>query len=237
MATIELIPAGGEVTRPRDREWWVRFVAGALVFTVVVVGMTTQIAGRIGNPGAGVAVQKPDFWTQIHVNGAYQSYSSLDAMAGDASVIVLGQFISVTKGRVFRPEPEYGDRGVAFYLDATFVVSDVLRGSLADKSSTTIHIELFAGRKSELPDATLQQDKQILFLINKAQAPSNAKMSADDLATEARYYEILGGQEQGRLTVSNSKVQVSSAISPDEFPSELSGEPVATVVDLINALK
>jgi hypothetical protein len=235
MHTIERPKGLAPLVGSSDRGWLVRFLIGAIVFAAVVVGTMAQIANRT----LPFQVQTPEagFWTQIHVNGAYEPYGSLGAMADAASAVVVGHFDAVSKGRVFDPEPEYGDRGAAFYLNATFVVDDVLRGSLADPSTNTITVELFVGSSSEVPKTAVPTDRQILFLINKAAHPTNANLSAQQRTVEARYYEILGGQVQGRLTIAGNTVEVSDAISPGEFPSDLAGQSPDTVIESIRDLK
>jgi hypothetical protein len=109
-------------------------------FGLVAVGMMARITG--GRESSQVEPQQSGFWTQTQVNGTYESYGTLGAMADAASVVVVGRFDGVSKGRVFAPEPEFGDRGAAFYLNATFVVDEVLRGSLADPSTKAITVEL-----------------------------------------------------------------------------------------------
>ena len=76
----------------------------------------------------------------------------------------------------------------------------------------------------------------LLFLINKAKHPSNLDMTADQLAKEAPFYEIVGAQEQGRLTIAGGKVEASDAVASDDFPSALSGRPVEDVKALVRAV-
>lgn len=74
-------------------------------------------------------------------------------------------------------------------------------------------------------------------MINKAQHPTNAHLTAADRADEAKYYEILGGQEQGRMTLRGDTVEVSSAISSSEFPWELMGMDASLVIESIRNLQ
>jgi hypothetical protein len=74
-------------------------------------------------------------------------------------------------------------------------------------------------------------------LINKAAHPGNANLSAQQRTVEAAYYEILGGQVQGRLTIAGNTVEVADPISPGEVPSELGGRSPDTVIELIRNLK
>lgn len=109
-------------------------------------------------------------------------------------------------------------------------------GSLADPQAKAITVELFVASLTTVPEAPLPDAEQILFLSNKAQSPVNANLSAAQLAKEAKFYEILGGQEQGRLSIVYGKIATSSEISAPDFPSQLAGLSADKVEGMIRAI-
>jgi hypothetical protein len=210
----------------------VEFVVGAVIFATVV------FAGLGGLSGSSASTRgEPDFWELLHAEGAqYQWFESLEDMSAASSVVIVGRIVSVTDGRVFNPEPEYGERGKVYYLAATVEVESVLHGSLARAGARSITVELFAPNVAAIPliKESTPSETSIFFLLNKAVHPATAGLSRQDRASEAQYYEIMG--EQAHLEDVSDKVSVSSAIGPDEFPQGLAGRPFADLVAEIRAL-
>ncbi len=216
--------------------WRVRFSAGAGVF-VAAVALSLGLALVRQPVITSAPTHRSTFWEAIRVDGAAAKwYDSLEEMTGDASVVVVGHMTSIDLGRTFNPEPEFGDRGGVHYLNLEFAVDEVLHGALEDPKASSLTVEYFVANLNVVPDALMPDDAMILFLINKSKHPSNLGMTADRLAKEVPFYEILGAQEQGRLTIGGGKVAASDAVAPDDFPSALSGRPVEEVKALVRAV-
>lgn len=172
----------------------------------------------------------------MHVDAVqYKWFNSLSEMMDEASVVVTGRIVSVTEGRTLTPEPQYGERGSAHYLNATLQIDEIVHGSLTNPVDQSITVELFAPNVEAIPQLIGRPPsaRGLFFLLNKAVHPGTAGLPPEERSAEAKYYEIMG--DQAAFFESDGRATLPVAIAPGEFPSDLDGRRFVELVDLVRS--
>jgi hypothetical protein len=105
-------------------------VIAAVAVSVLVVGLS--VARDRG--AASVAARSDHFWRLLAVNGSPMAhFDTLDAMAGESDLVVVGRIVRVAPGREVRDldaeaEGYAREDASVYFADATLVVEEALRG-------------------------------------------------------------------------------------------------------------
>lgn len=171
-----------------------------------------------------------EFWLQVAPGGlTLNSYGSLEAMAQDADLIVLGRAIDVVDGRPIPPEAGADDMALGV---VRFVVDQVISGRPVDAAPGVINIEFLMGDKRLMPRFTkgAPEEPVLIFLRNKG---SEAERRGDDpegpLAGR-EYYVILG--PQAYLRTDAGRIVPPTGIG-DGWVLDLEGRTVSDVVEAV----
>lgn len=122
-----------------------------------------------------------------------ETFDTLDEMAKSVDMIVDGRIVGIGPSRVIRED----EQSIAWYGSVTVAVGRTFKGAAAD----TVEFEVFfsqQGRYEKFLEASLPQERAIMFLRNKEIAALAAGWSKSEAAAEA-HYNMLVNQTQSHF--------------------------------------
>ncbi len=114
----------------RNRSTLRALVLAAVVLSVLIVGLSITLRREATD----VAPRSDRFWELLAVNGSPMAhFETLDAMADESDLVVVGRIVNVTPGREVRDldaetEGYAREEASVYFADATLVVDEALKG-------------------------------------------------------------------------------------------------------------
>jgi hypothetical protein len=116
-----------------------------------------------------------NFWSLTAVDGmAAEDYATFAEMVKSADAVIVGQIVSVTKGResvadaALIGDPDVGDRAMARFAKVTIEIEQIIGGSLYPLGRL-IDMEVYLPREDTLPllEASIPIERALFALRNK----------------------------------------------------------------------
>lgn len=163
-----------------------------LAIGLIVLTSSFAVGTEMGGaPSSDLYAQSDAFWSQIAVNGmSAEEFSSLEAMAKAADLVVVGRFTDLARGRewvanaAYVGDPLLGDYAMARFADAPIAVESILGEPRVPFEGTLVPFEIFLPLPNMTDDlrSALPQERTIFFFRNKGKAddPTRYRLTNDE---------------------------------------------------------
>jgi hypothetical protein len=182
--------------------------------------VTRQPTAVAQQPGSDLVARSYRFWSAVAVRGmAAESYDSLEDLAQNADLVVVGTILSVDRGREWVAIPAYvddpflSDEAFARFATLTIAVQQIIgpvRTPLPDPSSVKLEAYLPRPGTMALLRENVPRERSIFFLRNKGKTDS------------VDFYRFTN-DDQGLLRDFDGLVRISPT-GEDHFLTHLDGE-------------